>query len=327
MENPAFQTPQAQFGDSGLFHDFIDDDNFEQFISLIRGENADPITAFNSNYDAELVFDHGLLVESQSCPTTLGDTFAFNSTCNSEPNSIFMPLPPFSGDVEGRDDENDGDGDDDSTAATTTTKSENKTKGDRSRTLVSEGRRRSRMKEKLYALRSLVPNITKMDKASIVGDAVLYVQELQTQANKLRAEIAELESSFKGEERYQSLIVDSPTKTKQAFAQKKHHPVCRQILKMDIFQVEERGFYVRVECNKGEGVTVALYKALESLTGFHLQSSNCATVSDQRFVLTFTINIVGECGEEMINLSSLKIWVAGAFLNQGFEYNNYVLSP
>lgn len=39
-----------------------------------------------------------------------------------------------------------------------------------------------------------------MDKASIVGDAVLYVQELQKQAKKLKSEIAGLESSssFKG---------------------------------------------------------------------------------------------------------------------------------
>ena len=37
-----------------------------------------------------------------------------------------------------------------------------KPKRDRSKTLVSERRRRSRMKEKLYELRSLVPNITKV---------------------------------------------------------------------------------------------------------------------------------------------------------------------
>lgn len=37
-----------------------------------------------------------------------------------------------------------------------------------------------------------------MDKASIVGDAVLYVQNLQMQAKKLKAEIAGLESSLTG---------------------------------------------------------------------------------------------------------------------------------
>lgn len=35
-----------------------------------------------------------------------------------------------------------------------------------------------------------------MDKASIVGDAVLYVKQLQMQAKKLKAEISVLESSI-----------------------------------------------------------------------------------------------------------------------------------
>lgn len=35
-----------------------------------------------------------------------------------------------------------------------------------------------------------------MDKASIVGDAVLYVKELQMQAKKLKSEISVLESSI-----------------------------------------------------------------------------------------------------------------------------------
>lgn len=42
-----------------------------------------------------------------------------------------------------------------------------------------------------------------MDKASIVADAVLYVQELQMLAKKLKAEIASLEASLTGSERYE----------------------------------------------------------------------------------------------------------------------------
>lgn len=61
-------------------------------------------------------------------------------------------------------------------------------------------------------------------------------------------------------------------------------------LQMDVFQVEERGFYVRLACNRGERVAVSLYKALESLTGFSIQSSNLATFSET-FVLTFTLNV------------------------------------
>jgi hypothetical protein len=98
---------------------------------------------------------------------------------------------------------------------------------DRSKTIVSERKRRVRMKEKLYELRSLVPNITKvrlapvwtsddcslgssairfmsslhacarhvqMDKASIIADAVVYVKNLQAHARKLKDEVATLEA-------------------------------------------------------------------------------------------------------------------------------------
>lgn len=59
---------------------------------------------------------------------------------------------------------------------------------------------------------------------------------------------------------------------------------------MNMFQVEERGFYVKIVCNKGERAAISLYKALESLNDFNVQSSNLATVSDA-FVLTFTLNV------------------------------------
>lgn len=50
-----------------------------------------------------------------------------------------------------------------------------------------------------------------MDKASIVGDAVLYVQELQSRAKQLKSEIAGLEASLVGSERYQGSM-ESPKK-------------------------------------------------------------------------------------------------------------------
>lgn len=52
-----------------------------------------------------------------------------------------------------------------------------------------------------------------MDKASIVGDAVLYVQNMKMQANKLKDEIASLESSLNnGVEKYQDKKTLNPSK-------------------------------------------------------------------------------------------------------------------
>lgn len=61
---------------------------------------------------------------------------------------------------------------------------------------------------------------------------------------------------------------------------------------MDVFQVEPRGFYVRLVSNKGVGVAASLYKALESLTSFIVQSSNLtSSSSSERLTLTFTLNV------------------------------------
>uniref|UniRef100_A0A6N2L905 BHLH domain-containing protein n=1 Tax=Salix viminalis TaxID=40686 RepID=A0A6N2L905_SALVM len=310
MDDPTgkpVQTNNYQFE----LHDFIDEANFDQYIDLIRGENE--ITGF----DCDLI--NGFLADDPFGPAT-GDKFDCDlvsyvpphasSAVEQDPNCFPVALPSFDGDM-GLGAEEDTDEDDSSGTTTTTTATTKKTKTDRSRTLISERRRRGRMKEKLYALRSLVPNITKMDKASIIGDAVLYVQELQKQATKLKADIASLESSSAGSDRSQGGSNRNPKNS-----QNTDHPVRKQIIKVDVFQVEERGFYVRLVCIEGEGVAASLYRALESLTGFVVQSSNLATTSEG-FVLTFTLNV--KEAEQDINLPNLKLWVTGALFNQGFE--------
>lgn len=59
---------------------------------------------------------------------------------------------------------------------------------------------------------------------------------------------------------------------------------------MDMFQVEERGFYAKVLCNKEEGAAISLYKAIESLSNFHVKTSNLQTLSDT-YMLTFTLHV------------------------------------
>ncbi|GJZ43563.1 transcription factor FER-like iron deficiency-induced transcription factor-like protein [Tanacetum coccineum] len=211
-------------------------------------------------------------------------------------------------------------GDDDSSETLTTRnpdkerRSGGSKKGDRTRTLISERKRRSGMKEKLYALRALVPNITKMDKASIVGDAARYIHDLQTQARSLRSEIATTEATMN-----HKMSSQNSNKTHLSNSL----PIPKKISQMDMLNVEEKEYYVKVVCNKGRGVAVALHKALELITSFQVQSSNLATVGDD-FVLTFTLNVTA-C-EFDINLPNLKLWLSGAFLSQGFEFDTFLSS-
>ncbi|XP_050370546.1 transcription factor FER-LIKE IRON DEFICIENCY-INDUCED TRANSCRIPTION FACTOR [Argentina anserina] len=289
--------------------DFIVDANFDQFIDLIRGENEDPAAQF----DLDLIT--GSCLDNQLAPTSnpVG-LFGFHddTTMLSDPTPFLTTLPSFGGEMNHFvEEDNDGNDSSGTTTTTTTTATTNKkAKVDRSRTLVSERKRRGRMKDKLYALRSLVPNITKMDKASIIGDAVLYVQDLQKQANNLKGEILQLEASFAGSE-------ENVGSTKKKVVED-NHLVPKGIIQVDVYQVEEKGFYVKVGCNRGVGVATALYKAIESLTSFNVRNSNLNMVDSTKFEITLTLN-VKECEQEIMNLPNLKLWVTGAFLNQGFE--------
>ncbi|KAI9117432.1 hypothetical protein K1719_011598 [Acacia pycnantha] len=58
--------------------------------------------------------------------------------------------------------------------------------------------RRERLNQRFYALCSAVPNVSKMDKASLLSDVVTYI-------NKLRAKIEELETRFKKTEEEEAL--------------------------------------------------------------------------------------------------------------------------
>ncbi|CAA3022965.1 transcription factor FER-LIKE IRON DEFICIENCY-INDUCED TRANSCRIPTION FACTOR [Olea europaea subsp. europaea] len=295
--------PLENVTDFGLI-DFLDEANFNQFIELIRGENEDPIVNFSQNYDYDLHIA-GCLAENQFVPGPV-ELFDFDIAANPNLDCAVYSLPQDTKAVEEENDEEES-------SATTTKSTKSNKKVDRSRTLISERRRRGRMKEKLYALRSLVPNITKMDKASIVGDAVVYLQELQMQAKKLKAEVASLESSLTRGDKCQGGNIQATSKMNAT----NFYPVIKKILKMDVIQVEERGFYVRLVCNKGQGVSVSLFKALESLISFNVQSSNLATSADN-FVMTFTLHV--RDSEVDMNLPNLKLWIASAFLNQGFDF-------
>ncbi|XP_074570948.1 transcription factor MYC2-like [Curcuma longa] len=56
----------------------------------------------------------------------------------------------------------------------------------------AERQRREKLNQRFYALRAVVPNVSKMDKASLLGDAVLYIEELRSKIQALDLEKEEL---------------------------------------------------------------------------------------------------------------------------------------
>ncbi|KAK7328018.1 hypothetical protein VNO77_22112 [Canavalia gladiata] len=65
----------------------------------------------------------------------------------------------------------------------------------KSKNLETERRRREKLSSRLLILRSLVPIITNMNKATIIEDAITYIKKLQDKVESLSQELRQMEAT------------------------------------------------------------------------------------------------------------------------------------
>ncbi|CAN1229329.1 Transcription factor bHLH35, partial [Linum grandiflorum] len=159
-----------------------------------------------------------------------------------------------------------------------------------SKNIVSERNRRKKLNERLFALRAVVPNISKMDKASIIKDAINYIQELHDLERRMQAEIAhlELESSGGGRRKKKSSSSSSSLR--------------KGIYEMELLRVaymREKTVYVSLTCGKRSDTMVRLCEMFESLK-LKVITANMTTVSG-RLLITVFVQAEKEEEEELRN--------------------------
>ncbi|CAN6234537.1 unnamed protein product [Urochloa humidicola] len=132
--------------------------------------------------------------------------------------------------------------------------------------ILMERDRRRKLNEKLYALRSVVPNITKMDKASIIKDAIEYIQRLQAEERQVLQEVRALESGAGGGGAPPQ-PEEETTKLKRASSVPSMAPPPPpvEVLELRVSEVGERVLVVSVTCGKRRDAMARVCRAIEEL--------------------------------------------------------------
>ncbi|CAN6275406.1 unnamed protein product [Urochloa humidicola] len=137
--------------------------------------------------------------------------------------------------------------------------------------ILMERDRRRKLNEKLYALRSVVPNITKMDKASIIKDAIEYIQRLQAEERQVLQEVRALESGGGGapphpeEEKTELKRARSVPSMAGAAPPPPTAAPPVEVLELRVSEVGERVLVVSVTCGKRRDAMARVCRAIEEL--------------------------------------------------------------
>ncbi|CAM8919230.1 unnamed protein product [Rhodiola kirilowii] len=163
----------------------------------------------------------------------------------------------------------------------------------KAKNLEVERKRRSRIKDGEFQLRALVPNISKMDRASIIGDAINYVIELKKTVQDLEEELK------KNDDHDENVDQGGQCGSKL----KSQFKIKNSEVQVEVLEVCERNFLLRIQAEQQPCGFSRLMKAVRSrglqVEDFHITSCHGLVLSSFRVEANIKVQL-GEFKESLI---------------------------
>ncbi|KAK7400451.1 hypothetical protein VNO78_11659 [Psophocarpus tetragonolobus] len=154
----------------------------------------------------------------------------------------------------------------------------------KSKNLETERRRREKLSARLLMLRSLVPIITNMNKATIVEDAITYIKRLQDKVQSLSQELHEMEATSEETAEPKKQEFDTAEEMKKFGIQEE----------VQMAKIDGNKLWIKVIIEKKSGRFKKLMEAMDNFGIELIDTTNVTTIKGAYLITSFMQGMDGE---------------------------------